>query len=125
MLVTIAAAAIAAAALATAAADPEQTPGSNITVTTCHPQIGVPPLRIGFSNTASTTAVEVDFSVIGTAGMIRTVKDVGKFEAGTPISHVFALPDGTSPLGLASARCVVTKVVYADGTTWVNPKAVP
>ena len=110
--------------LATAApalADPVQTPGSKISITQCHAQLDKPPLKIGYANTAAQTASEVDFVVTGSAGTITTVKDRGTFATGTPIVHVFDLPEDTSPLGLSSARCVVTKVVYADGTSWVNP----
>jgi hypothetical protein len=112
--------ALAAPAMA-ASADPAQTPGSNITITTCHAQLDKPPLRIAYKNAAPTVATEVDFSIVDSTGAIQTVRDIGKFESGTQINHVFGLPPDTSPLGLGSARCVVTKVVYADGTTWVNP----
>jgi hypothetical protein len=104
-----------------ALADPAQTPGANITVTTCHAQLGKPPLRIAYENVAEKTAHEVDFSIVDAAGLIETVRDVGTFESGKPINHVFDLSPDVSPLGLSSARCVVTKVVYADGTTWANP----
>ena len=104
-----------------ALADPAQTPGSNITVTTCHAQIGKPPLRIAYENVSTKTAHEVDFSIVDAAGLIETLRDVGTFESGKPINHVFDLSPDVSPLGLSSAQCTVTKVVYADGTTWVNP----
>jgi hypothetical protein len=117
----IAAVVLASAAIAPAAADPVQTPGSNVTVTGCRAQLDKPPLKIGYSNTAKQTATEVDFTVVTSAGTLRTVKDTGTFATGTPISHVFSLPEDASPLGLSSARCIVTKVVYADGTSWVNP----
>lgn len=99
-----------------------QTPGSNITITTCHAQLDPPPLRIAYVNTSPTTATEVDFEVDTNAGPIQNVADRGSFEAGKPINHVFALPVDVSPLGLSSARCIVTKVVYANGTVWKNPK---
>jgi len=107
-----------------AAADPAQTPGSNVTVTTCRAQLDKPPLRIAYENVAPLTAAEVDFAVVGSVGVITTVRDIGKFVKGTPISHVFSLPEDTSPLGLSSARCIVTKVVYADGTAWLNPGSI-
>ncbi|HEY1655228.1 MAG TPA: hypothetical protein VGF86_08960 [Candidatus Tumulicola sp.] len=112
-----------AAASAGAAADPAQTPGSNVTVTTCHAQLDKPPLRIAYTNVAAQTAVEVDFTVVGPVGAITSVRDIGKFATGTPINHVFDLPPDTSPLGLSSAKCTVTKVRYADGTSWVNPNS--
>jgi hypothetical protein len=112
---------VAAAAIAPAAADPVQTPGSNVTVTGCRAQLDKPPLRISYSNAAKLTATEIDFTVVTSAGTLRTVKDTGTFATGTPISHVFSLPDDASPLGLSSAHCIVTKVLYTDGTSWVNP----
>jgi hypothetical protein len=102
-------------------ATPMQTKGSNITVTLCQAKLDKPPLKIAYSNTATQTAHEVDFSVVTSAGIIRTVKDRGTFATGTPITHVFDLPDNTSPLGLSDAKCIVTKVVYQDGTSWTNP----
>jgi hypothetical protein len=104
---------------------PVQTPGSNITVTTCHAQLDLPPLRIAYVNTAQTAAIEVDFQVNSNAGSIEPVTDRGSFETGKPINHVFALPPNFSPLGLSSARCIVTRVVYADGTVWKNPNPNP
>ncbi len=118
---TIAAVALFSACAVPAVAEPVQTPGSNVTVTTCHAQLDPPPLRIAYVNTSSLTATEVDFEINTTAGTIQSVVDRGHFEKGSPINHVFALPPNTSPLGLSSPKCVVTKVVYADGTSWVNP----
>ena len=101
---------------------PAQTAGSNVTITTCHAQLDPPPLRIAYVNTAKQTATEVDFEIDTNAGQLQTVSDRGSFESQKPINHVFALPADVSPLGLSSARCIVTKVVYADGTVWRNPK---
>ncbi|MGA8534532.1 MAG: hypothetical protein WB615_10530 [Candidatus Tumulicola sp.] len=112
-------------AVAAAMAAPFQTPGSNVSVTTCQAQLGKPPLKIGYENLAPTVATEVDFAIVASVDTIETVRDIGRFASGTPISHVFDLPADTSPLGLSSARCVVTKVVYADGTTWLNPNPSP
>jgi hypothetical protein len=99
---------------------PAQTPGSNIAVTECTAQLDPPPLKIGFRNTASDSATEVDFAVVG-VGTITTVADRGTFAPSKPVTHEFALPQGTSPLGLSSARCIVTKVIYSTGRTWTNP----
>ncbi len=121
----LAAIAVLAAPGMAALADPAQTPGSNITITTCHAQLDKPPLRIAYKNTAPAAATEVDFSIVDNTGLIATVRDIGKFESGTQINHVFGLPPDTSPLGLSSARCIVTKAVYADGTAWVNPNPNP
>lgn len=99
-----------------------QTTGSNIDVTTCHAQLGPPPLRIAYTNTAPLAAVEVDFDIVTVVGTIDSVSDRGHFAPSKPINHVFALPPDVSPLGLSSVQCVVTKVVYADGTTWAKPQ---
>jgi hypothetical protein len=108
-----------------AAADPEQTPGSNVSVTTCHAQLDKPQLTIGYKNLAATQATEIDFAIVVAVGTVESVKDIGKFGNETQIKHVFSLPADVSPLGLSSARCVVTKVRYADGTTWVNSSPPP
>jgi hypothetical protein len=113
------------AATATAFADPDQAPGSNITVTTCHPQLDPPPLRIIYKNTAPLTVTEVDFDVMSPAGLITSVHDKGKFASGATINHVFSLPSGTSPLGMSQARCIATRVKYADGTSWPSPSPSP
>jgi len=99
-----------------------QTSGSNVNVTTCHAQLDPPPLRIAYVNASTVAAVEIDFDVVTAVGTIESVDDRGHFEPGKPINHVFSLPANVSPLGLSSVRCVVTKVVYADGTTWNNPQ---
>lgn len=100
---------------------PVQTPGSNVTITTCHAQLDPPPLRIAYTNTASRTATEIDFHVVSNYGEIEDVVDHGQFATNKPINHVFALPQGVSPLGLSSARCIIAKIVYDDGTSWTNP----
>ena len=100
---------------------PAQTPGSNVNVTNCHAQLDPPPLRIGFVNAAAVAAVEVHFDIVDVVGTIESVADRGTFEPGKPINHTFHLPADVSPLGLSSVQCVVTKVVYADGTSWTKP----
>lgn len=100
---------------------PPQTAGSNVNVTTCHAQLDPPPLRIAYVNAGTVAAVEIDFDVVSVVGTIESVADRGHFAPGKPINHVFKLPEDISPLGLSSARCVVTKVVYADGTVWTKP----
>jgi hypothetical protein len=90
-------------------------------VTTCHAQLDPPPLRIAYTNTGPKTAVEVQFHIVSNYGDVEDVVDHGQFGSQQPINHVFKLPDNASPLGLSSVRCVVTKITYADGTTWTNP----
>jgi len=106
---------------ATPTIPPVQTPGSNIAITTCYAQLDPPPLRIAYSNTAKTAATEVDFAIVGDVRVIETVTDRGTFAPGKPIDKVFRLPIDVSPLSLHSVHCVVTKVLYDDGTKWTNP----
>src|SRR5580698_333478 len=113
------------AATAFASADPDQTAGSNITVTTCHAQLDPPPLRIIYKNSAPQTVTEVDFDVNTPVGTLTSIRDKGKFASGATINHVFALPSGSSPLGFSQAHCDVTKVKYADGTVWPSPSPSP
>ncbi|HKE37160.1 MAG TPA: hypothetical protein VKB39_07005 [Candidatus Baltobacteraceae bacterium] len=113
------------ATAAPATPPPVQTPGSNVTITTCHAQLDPPPLRITYINTAKATATEIDFQVNSNAGSIEAISDRGKFETGKEVSHVFALPPDFSPLGLSSARCIVMRVVYSDGIVWKNPNPNP
>jgi hypothetical protein len=113
------------AATAFASADPDQTAGSNITVTTCHAQLDPPPLRIIYKNTAPQTVTEVDFDVRTPVSLLTSVHDKGKIANGATINHVFALPDGSSPLGLSQIKCEVTLVKYADGTVWPSPSPSP
>jgi hypothetical protein len=113
------------AVTAFAAADPDPNAGSNITVTTCHAQLDLPPLRIVYKNTAPQAVTEVDFEVRTPVSLLTSVRDKGKIASGATINHVFALPDGSSPLGLSQVTCHVTLVKYADGTVWPSPSPSP
>lgn len=100
---------------------PVQTPGSNIVVRSCHAQLDPPPLRIDYTNAAPKAATDVDFAIVNRFDTIATVQDHGAFGTGEKINHVFRLPQNVSPLGLNEVHCIVTKVIYADGSSWVNP----
>jgi hypothetical protein len=141
---------IAAGALATAAAraDTTPTPGSKITVSQCTLKLASDPtitrgvdaqgrptqsesvtlgstssssIRIGYTNDADVAVAEVDFALVGRNGTMTSVKDVGKIGAGADIQHDFKITLGSFPLNPGATKCVVTKVLYADGTSWVNP----
>ena len=132
---------------AIANADVAQTPGSKITVSQCTLKLPSDPtvttgvnaqgqptttesatlgssgsssIRIGYSNDADIAAGEIDFALVGRTGTMTSVKDVGKIGAGAEIQHDFIQLD-SFPLNPGATKCIVTKVLYADGTAWVNP----
>ena len=76
---------------------------------------------IGYSNDADVTASEVDFALVGRSGTMTSVKDVAKIGAGAEIQHDFKIQLDSFPLNPGATKCIVTKVLYADGTSWVNP----
>jgi len=133
---------------AIANADATQTPGSKITVSQCAIKLASEPtmgtgvnaqgrpttsetvtlgstgsssVRIGYTNDADVAASEVDFTLVGRSGAMTSVKDVGKIDANKDIEHDFKIQLGSFPLNPAATKCIVTKVLYADGTAWVNP----
>jgi hypothetical protein len=133
---------------AIAHADTAQTPGSKITVSQCTLKLPSDPavttgvnaqgqpttsesvtlgssgsssIRIGYTNDADVAAAEIDFTLVGRSGTMTSVKDVGKIGAGADIRHDFKIQLESFPLNPAATKCIVTKVLYADGTAWVNP----
>jgi hypothetical protein len=131
-----------------ARADIAQTPGSKVTVSQCALKLASDPtmntgvdaqgrptqsesvtlgstgsssIRIGYTNDAEVAAAEIDFALVGRSGTMTSVKDVGKIGAGAPIQHDFKIALSSFPLNPGATKCIVTKVLYADGTTWVNP----
>lgn len=121
-----------------------QTAGSNITINTCLPHKGkhshlrryvdafgnwqtrmepgrASTLEIHYVNTAKTAAKEIDFGLSARSVLVAQVKDVGTFSTGIAIDHEFGIPRSVFPLRTGLPQCPVLKVVYADGTTWVNP----
>ena len=134
---------------AIANADVAQTPGSKITVSQCTLKLPSDPtvttgvnaqgqptttesatlgssgsssIRIGYPNDADIAAGEIDFALVGRAGTMTSVKDVGKIGAGAEIQRDFEIQLDSFPLNPGATKCIVTKVLYADGTAWVNPK---
>ncbi len=133
---------------AIAHADTAQTPGSKITVSQCTLKLpsdpavttgvnaqgqpttsesvtlgssGSPSIRIGYTNDADVAAAEIDFALVGRSGTMTAVKDVGNIGAGADIRHDFKIQLESFPLNPGATKCIVTKVLYADGTAWVNP----
>jgi hypothetical protein len=130
---------------AIAHADTAQTPGSKITVSQCTLKLAgdttITPgangsgnsetvtlgtssassIRIGYTNDAAVAATEVDFSLVGRSGSMTSVKDVAKIGVDAQIQHDFKIHLDSFPLNPGATKCIVTKVLYADGTSWMNP----
>ncbi|HLJ83516.1 MAG TPA: hypothetical protein VKT51_05025 [Candidatus Eremiobacteraceae bacterium] len=146
-----AAAIIPLAAIVAAAAQTElrQTPGSNITISTCdphrhgagvtHPWIDPYGIRhypgdfpsdegflaIDYQNTAKTAATEIDFGLVARGSLVATAKDVGTFSPAVKISHEFVISREVFPIGTEFPYCAVLRVKYSDGTEWRNPNPPP
>jgi hypothetical protein len=145
---------LAAVALTTAIARAEtaQTPGSNVTVSQCTLKLASDPamttgvnaqgqpttsesvtlgstgsssVRIGYTNDAALAAAEIDFALVGRSGTMTSVKDVGKIGAGADIQHDFKIRLDSFPLNPGATKCIVTKILYANGTSWINPAPPP
>jgi hypothetical protein len=135
---------------ANAAADTAQTPGSNVTISQCSLRVAADPIttqtvneqgaptltqsqsvtlgttsassiRIGYTNDAAAAVAEIDFALVGRSGVMNVVKDVGKIAAGAEIQRDFKIQLASFPLNPGATKCIVTKVTYADGTSWTNP----
>ncbi len=143
------AALIATAITANAAPALRQTPGSNITVTSCdphqhgagvsHPWVdpygvwhysGAFPtdegfLGIDYQNDAKITATEVDFGLVTRGSLVATAKDVGTFSPAVKITHEFVISREVFPIGTEFPYCAVLRVKYSDGSQWRNPNPPP
>ncbi len=124
----------------------QQTPGSQIAVTSCdahrhdisqrhgwidpygiyHPAAMDFPyedafLAITYKNTAQVAATEIDFGLVARSSLVAVAKDVGTFSTGAVIDHEFSISRQVLPLGTAFPYCAVLRVKYADGRVWTNP----
>lgn len=132
---------------AAAAQEPlQQTRGSHIEVTWCHPHIHTAVERhpwidvwgrwhpgpyfpywdaflgISYRNTASVAAKEVDFGLVARGYLVAVARDVGTFSPGVLIAdHEFSIARDVYPLGTEFPYCAVLRVKYTDGTEWQNP----
>lgn len=133
------------AAMPALAQEPQQTSGSQISVTQCYPhrhRVGTAhpwidpygayhntvnfPYAVGFLgvtyvNDARKTAKEVDFGLVSRGSLIAVTKDVGRFSPGVKIDHEFSVDPEIFPIGTAFPYCAVLRVEYADGSVWNNP----
>jgi hypothetical protein len=124
----------------------QQTAGSHVQVTWCHPHIHTAAQRhpwidvwgrwhpgpffpywdaflgVSFRNTAPVVATEIDFGLVARGYLVDVARDVGTFSPGVLIEdHEFTMARDVFPLGTAYPFCEVLRVKYANGTVWENP----
>ena len=76
-------------------------------------------VNLSFVNTKATPATEVDFALIAHNEVVRTATLKGTFSKGITIKKAW-----TTTVTDVNQSAAITKVVFADGTTWAKP-AVP
>jgi hypothetical protein len=80
-----------------------------------------PTLAIDYVNVSSKAATEIEFGLLARSNLVAEVRDVGTFSPNVEIKHDFGLSPNVFPLGTGLPRCVALRVVFANGSKWVNP----
>jgi hypothetical protein len=78
-------------------------------------------LSIDYTNITGAVMTTIDFGLVARGRLVAEIRDVGKFSPNAEIKHQFGLSRNVFPLRTALAQCVPLHIVYADGTSWVNP----
>jgi len=79
-------------------------------------------LSIDYVNVTTNVMKTIDFGLIARGQLVAEVRDVGTFSPNAEIKHQFGLSPNVFPLRTALAQCVPLHIIYADGTTWTNPR---
>jgi hypothetical protein len=132
--------ALTATLLATAAAcgasEIQQTPGSNVVISNCdlrrrndivesnfratpYKSALTATLSLDYRNQAAAPMSAVVFGVVSDGKLIAIGEDSGRFAPGVPIHHQLVLA-GASP-STGQTECIVLRVLYQNGTAWLNP----
>lgn len=82
------------------------------------PELGSAMVR--FVNDATSTVVQVDFTLSSNGEALETFTDKGTFAPGVTINHTFATDQTARDLQVS-----VADVKFADGTEWVNDAPLP
>jgi hypothetical protein len=106
-----------------------QTPGSHIDVLRCsttglsRAEQRSPPnyVYVTFRNTAAVPVSEVQFDFAVNGDKIAAEGVYGTFAPNVEIRKGIRLSPALVPLGTSLPSCLVSRVVYADGTTWTRP----
>lgn len=106
-----------------------QTPGSHIDVLSCsttgvsRDELRSPPnyIFVTFRNAAAVPVSEVQFEFAVNGEKIAAEGAYGTFAPNVEIRKGIRLSPALVPLGTSLPACLVSRVVYADGTTWTRP----
>jgi hypothetical protein len=79
-------------------------------------------LYLDYVNVAHDVMKTIDFGLVANGRLVAEVRDVGTFSPGAEIKHSFGLSPNVFPLQTGLPRCVPLHIVYADGSTWRNPR---
>ena len=82
-------------------------------------------LSLDYMNVSSKVMTTIDFGLVARGRLVAEVRDVGKFSPHAEIKHQFGLDPNVFPLRTALATCIPLHIVFADGTSWKNPKLPP
>jgi hypothetical protein len=78
-------------------------------------------LSIDYMNVTPSVMRTIDFGLIARGELVAEVRDVGTFSPNAEIKHRFGLSPNVFPLQTALTQCLPLRIIFADGTTWVNP----
>ena len=78
-------------------------------------------VEVDFRNAATMPATRVEFDIVAFGRTVAHGRDSGTFAPGVEIVRRLGLPPDVLPLGTALPACIVQRVEYADGTSWVHP----
>jgi hypothetical protein len=91
-----------------------------------YPQYALGPangtLAIDYTNVTPSVMRTIEFGLIARGELVAEVRDVGTFSPNAEIKHRFGLNPNVFPLQTALTQCLPLRIVFADGTTWVNPQ---
>jgi hypothetical protein len=82
-------------------------------------------LYIDYVNNTPHEIKTIDFGLVARGQLVAEVRDVGKFSPGVEIKHSFGISPNVFPIATGLPACVPTRITYADGTQWLNPKLPP
>jgi hypothetical protein len=79
-------------------------------------------LSIDYTNVTGQVMKTIDFGLVARGQLVAEVRDVGTFSPNAEIKHQFGVSNNVFPLRTALAQCIPLHIIYADGTTWTNPR---
>jgi hypothetical protein len=78
-------------------------------------------LYLDYTNISPNVMKSIEFGLIANGHLVAEIRDVGTFSPHAEIKHTFGLSPNVFPLQTGLPRCLPLRIVYANGTHWVNP----